>query len=439
MTRIHRITAVLAATLALVAGAVPPVSAQLGPPHVPGLRGAPFESPHPPPDVRSHGDGPEWDERPPEGVQPLETDLFTSRDFYLDRDLWMDPRYWRCNSPRQVTDMRSGGPGFAAADARIGGNPPASARWGDCEMDWPRENIVSPYPFESAQAHYEALLADARSRGGPTDHTYASMPKWDGVYAEHMPDGRRIWTYVRANQVPTILSLLTPEYRERFVQQLYHEGVTAAHQWNASYCRPEGFMRQWGTGPTPNHMVVTPDVVLLLGSTGDNVSRTVRIGRDFPLGPNVPQWYGDTVGFWDGDALIAWTANVQAWTQHTSWEFSYELEAIEIFTPVHNDDGALLGLDWETVIYDPEALVEPVRILWHRTYVEGWDTAERLTFVECAFRYYPVDGFATQVAPGQVIEYRVPDLLDRPWARTWEEHFEQDMERPAEELDLGFE
>ena len=100
-----------------------------------------------------------------------------------------------------------------------------------------------------------------------------------------------------------------------------------------------GPRNEWATGPTPNHMVVTPEVVLLLGSTGDNVSRTVRIGRDFPLGPHVPQWYGDTIGFWDGDALIAWTANVQAWTQHTSWEFSYEIEAIEIFTPARGDDG----------------------------------------------------------------------------------------------------
>ena len=186
-------------------------------------------------------------------------------------------------------------------------------------------------------------------------------------------------------------------------------------------------------------MVVTPDVVLLLGSSSGNVSRTVRIGREFPLGTDVPQWYGDTIGFWDGDALIAWTANVQAWSQHTNWEFSYELEAIEIFTPVHDDDGTLLGIDWETVVYDPQALREPVRILWHRTYVEGWDTSERLAFVECAFRLYPVNGFATQVAPGQVIEYRIPDLLDRPWAQTWEDYFEQDMERPDDEPDLGFE
>src|SRR5690606_9087542 len=35
----------------------------------------------------------------PEGVEPLERDIFTSDDFYQDADLWSDPRYFRCNSP----------------------------------------------------------------------------------------------------------------------------------------------------------------------------------------------------------------------------------------------------------------------------------------------------------------------------------------------------
>jgi hypothetical protein len=439
MNVVHRMLAATATSLVLTAVGISAATAQLQPPQVPGLRGAPFATENPPPDVRSFGEGPAWDARPPPGVEALEVDAFTTSDFYQDRDAWLDPRYWRCNTPRQMADLRSGGAGTSGADARIGSNDPVSARWGDCEMDWPRENIVSPYPFSDSEDHYAALLADAKSRGGPTKHTYETMPKWDGVYREYLPQGRRIWNYNRANQIPTLLSLLTPEYQQRMVRQVYHEGINLAHQWSASYCWPEGFMRQWATGPTPNRLVVTPDVVLMLGSGSADVSRTIHIGREFPLGQDIPQWYGDTIGFWDGDALITRTTNVQAWTQHSSWEFSYELEAIEIFTPVHGDDGEFVGIDWETVIYDSEALAEPVRILWHRTYIEGWDTAGRLGFVECTRRLYPVDGYATQVAPGQVIPYRIPDMFGRPWAAIWEEYFEQGMEVPAEELDLGFE
>lgn len=31
----------------------------------------------------------------PEGIVPLDRDIFTSEDFYLDRALWSDPRYFR--------------------------------------------------------------------------------------------------------------------------------------------------------------------------------------------------------------------------------------------------------------------------------------------------------------------------------------------------------
>jgi hypothetical protein len=34
------------------------------------------------------------------------------------------------------------------------------------------------------------------------------------------------------------------------------------------------------------------------------------------------------------------------------------------------------------------------------------------------------------------VEYEVPDLYDRPWARLWEKYFEQGMERPKDERDL---
>src|SRR5438270_12974448 len=68
---------------------------------------------------------------PPPGVEPLPLDIFLSKNFYKDKALWMDKRYYRCNVSRLITEMWN--------QQRIGPNPPASASWGDCNADLPRE------------------------------------------------------------------------------------------------------------------------------------------------------------------------------------------------------------------------------------------------------------------------------------------------------------
>ena len=57
-----------------------------------------------------------------------------------------------------------------------------SAPWGDCSADYPRDKIVSPYPYKTAKQHYEALLAQAKAHGGPTLYSKATTPDWDGFY-----------------------------------------------------------------------------------------------------------------------------------------------------------------------------------------------------------------------------------------------------------------
>jgi len=382
----------------------------------------------------------------PEGVEPLERDLFTSDDFYADRELWSDPRYFRCNSSAAIEDLWGAN---ATGNQIMGDNPPATAPWGKCENDYPVEAIVSPYPFETAQEHYEALLEETKSRGGPTQHTYATVPgEWTGIYA-HPGRTNEYWYKMRYNQMPTILSLLTEEYQTYYVQEAYHHGNTNAPQWQSQYCWPEGFTRRFHEFAVWEHyFTVTPNMVQIVAGVARNFITNIHIGREFNtegvvprLGEDVPRWYGETIGFWDGDALITWTSNIQGWKNHAAPEHSSKMQTIEIYTPNHDDAGNFTGLNHETIFYDPEVWVKPVRIVRNLQKQNDYDDpdATPYVFVECIQSIFPIDGRATPVSHGQVIEYEIPDMYGRPWAHYWDQYFEQDMEKPEEEDIFSFE
>ncbi|MDX1562801.1 MAG: hypothetical protein R3305_07725, partial [Gammaproteobacteria bacterium] len=265
----------------------------------------------------------------PAGVAPLAVDIFTTNDFYADEAFWFDPRYYRCNSPVGLEQIWG-----AYEVPLIGDDPPASAAWGFCDRDYPREQIVSPYGFATAGEHYRALLAEAEARGGPTVYTQATQPDWNGRY-ERQRDKRLTWNNGAILQIPTYLSLLTPEYQRRFVQQMYHYSGNSAPQWPGSYCWPEGFMRRLAQyGGARVNFVMTPDLILDMRIAAKTLITQIHIGQAFDedgvvprLGPDVPQWYGETIGFWDGDALITWTSNVQGWINHGGMEFSNFLQS----------------------------------------------------------------------------------------------------------------
>jgi hypothetical protein len=362
---------------------------------------------------------------PPAGMQALPIDLFTSKNFYKDRALWLDQRYFRCNTPRQLTDIWTSG--------RIGDTPPASASWGACNQDYPRERILSPYPYKTAGEHYAALIAQAKAAGGPTVHTRQTMPDWDGFYARMPEDAGTQWIWGTINQVPTILSLLTPEYQQRMVQMNYHEAVNNAPQWNASFCYPEGYMRWWAqaSGGGNFQVMVTPAQVQFLSGVAANFLRQVLIGRTHVQ--KVPQWYGETVGFWNGTTLVSWTANVQGWTlSHSMFEFSDALETIDVFTPRLDASGAVVGLSLETTFYDPKAFVAPLHnVIRFNRAARLDDPNRRYSYIECLSNLRNTNGRPSQ---NTAADPRFIDYYGRPWAQNWEKYFEAGWDKPQEEL-----
>ena len=208
-------------------------------------------------------------------------------------------------------------------------------------------------------------------------------------------------------------------------------------------------MRRWHYHGVTNQLhsiIVTPSVVQFLAGDADNFITNVHIGRRFDesgvvprLGPDVPRWYGETIGFWDGDVLITWTSNIQGWKVHGNFEFSNRLQTVEIYTPTRDADGRFVGLNHEGIFYDPEALVEPIRIIRNLYRVEDFDQGDPYTYIECIPAIFPIEGRATPVAPGNVIDYEVLDLYGRPWATLWERYHEPGMtSRPVDDIfDFG--
>jgi hypothetical protein len=384
----------------------------------------------------------------PKDYAPLPRDLFTSPDFYADKELWSDPRYFRCNSPIATEFQR----GVLARPGVNTTNKTEDGPWGHCETDYPREAIVSPYGFKTAQEHYEALLAETRGRGGPSKYTFADFPaaEWNGVYERpaRAAANQMNWYWGRHSQIPTILSVLTPEYQQRMVQEAYHH-VRGNALWPSTFCWPEGFMRRYYNAAVWEHYIIaTPDLVHVRAGVARNFIQDVHVGRQFNmedvakggvprLGAAVPRWYGETIGFWDRDALITWTSNIQGWKSHSQFEHSSQMQSIEIYTPIR-EGGQFVGLNHETILYDAEALAEPVRIVRNLHKINNFTDPDETPypFIECVQTIFSVDGVNTPLTPGSVIEYEMPDMYGRPWAAIWERYFEQGMSKPDATEDL---
>ncbi|MGH9808141.1 MAG: hypothetical protein ACRD9W_12930, partial [Terriglobia bacterium] len=113
------------------------------------------------------------------------------------------------------------------------------------------------------------------------------------------------------------------------------------------------------------------------------------------------------------------------------FEFSSKMQSVEIYTPIR-EAGVFVGLNHETILYDAEALAEPVRIVRNLNKIDKFTDADATpyAFIECVQTIFSIEGHNAPKSPGAVFQYEMPDMYGRPWAAIWEKYFEKGMSKP---------
>jgi hypothetical protein len=124
------------------------------------------------------------------------------------------------------------------------------------------------------------------------------------------------------------------------------------------------------------------------------------------------------------------------WITHGVFEHSGKMQTIEIFSPRFDGAGKLAGIEHEIILYDPEALAEPVRLIQVHIKTGEIEEVDPFVYTRCIQTIFPINGRPQPVSPGATIDYTVPDMFGRPWAQIWEQYFEQGMQRPAADESL---
>ncbi len=119
-------------------------------------------------------------------------------------------------------------------------------------------------------------------------------------------------------------------------------------------CLPQGVPKIDAT-PLPFKIFQEPNVIVILYEAFDQFRQIFMDGRPLPEDPN-PQWFGYSVGKWDGDTLVVESSgfNGKAWLDQVGHPSTEKLRVTERF---HRRDFG--HMDITSTINDPGAYTKP--------------------------------------------------------------------------------
>ena len=249
------------------------------------------------------------------------------------------------------------------------------------------EAVPPPQRFATSTEHYEYLY---NYHKGGTPHTYASVPKWEGLWSAdgnnsgnqlflESSDGGPIGPFGEGENVVIKQGVLTPEYEAAFQ---YRRDLGVDYDRLTS-CEPAG-MPRWLLEPYVREFVNTPSQSWWNNDLGNDMRR-IYINQEHKNIDGTHYAAGDSVGFWVDDMLIVHTVDIFPGdyfrgTPPTSNQF----ETVEVWRMETLNNGTKRLVD-NVTFYDPLSLVEPITVVYtFRARPDLEDMGFRMRYWECA-------------------------------------------------------
>jgi hypothetical protein len=238
-------------------------------------------------------------------------------------------------------------PGMASAQFGAGYGPPL---------------VTEPPPreFASSAEHYAWLLEQA---GGGTVHTFDTLPRWDGLW--NTAGNTMMDAFVDAPGFTGKVreGVLTPAYEAAYKERWRQQTELGQVQYDRlTDCQPPGYPR-FLLEPYSHEFINLPQMSYQINDYASG-TRRIYIGQEHINLTGTHSWYGDTIGFWDGDRLITHTielypADFTRWAPMTSNQF----ESVEIWE-LKQYPGGIERLEVQVTFYDKYAFTKPVHAVY---------------------------------------------------------------------------
>ena len=236
--------------------------------------------------------------------------------------------------------------------------------------DWERLHQMG-VTHKSAWDLYTTLKKAAG--GGKVNPPFAQLPDWSGLWTS--AGGGSFFGAAPGGAMPQ----LTAPAAVMLKQGAELEAKGISYDENLSECGPPGYPR-WLVIPFMREFVVRPEETWLSSETVNNVRRIYTDGRDHLADADrFPTYYGDSVGFWDGNKLVVHTTMLMARSMGRGQpNQSEQMETVEIWNTL---DAKTISTDvW---IYDPALFTEPWYVNRRYTRVDNADKTLRMNYWHC--------------------------------------------------------